>query len=146
MCSRAGGGVPGIRKDADYKGGGAFKYYALEQYEETLKNSRHQDGEQLELDSAKSPFEQYVFFADDKLAHAAQPKNGKLEIDLKNLYPDIDIAESISNLLGKPIRRRTADSVTFTDGTVEKTDPATMTEPEKQRLTALLRPYLWWGE
>ena len=141
-----GGGVPGIRKDADYKGGGAFKYYALEQYEETLKNSRHQDGEQLELDSAKSPFEQYVFFADDKLAHAAQPKNGKLEINLKNLYPDIDIAESISNILGKPIRRRTADSVTFTDGTVEKTDPATMTEPEKQRLTALLRPYLWWGE
>jgi len=136
------------------EGGGHFlKYYTLEQYEETLKNSRYQDGEQLELDSAKSPFEQYVFFADDKLAHVVAPKKGRgksgggeLEIKLQNLYLDIDIAESLSNILGKPIRRRCADSVTFADGTVEKTDPTTMTEQEKRHFIALIRPYLWWGE
>lgn len=123
-----------------------LKYYTLEQYEETLKNSRYDDGEQLTLDSTKSPFEQYVFFGDAKLAQAAKPlKNGKLKINLRGLYPDVDIAESLANIVGKPIRRRTADSVTFADGTTEKTDPATMTEEEKLHFVSLIRPYLWWG-
>lgn len=123
-----------------------LKYYTLEQYEETLKNSRYDDGEQLTLDSTKSPFEQYVFFGDDKLAQAAKPlKNGKLKINLRGLYPDIDVAESLANVLGKPIRRRIAGSVTFADGTTEKTDPATMTEEEKLHFVSLIRSYLWWG-
>ena len=125
-----------------------FKYYSLEQYEETLKNACYnEDGKYLNIDSAKSPFEQYVFCNDDKFAHAVKPlKEGKLEINLHNLYPDIDIAESLSNILGKPIRRRTADEVTFADGTVEKINPANMTEAEKQHFIALIKPYLWWGE
>ena len=123
-----------------------LKYYTLEQYEETLKNARYEDGEQLELDSLKSPFEQYVFFGDDKLAHAVKPlKNGELKINLQDLYPDIDIAESISNVLGKTIRHRSVDTVTFSDGTTEKTNPATMTEKEKQHFISLIKPYLWWG-
>ena len=124
-----------------------FKYYALEQYEETLRNARYKDGEQLEIDSLKSPFEQYVFFSDDKLTHAVKPlKNGKLKINLHDLYRDIDVAEALSNALGKPIRRRTTDKVTFTDDTVEKINPATMTEEEKQHFISLIKPYLWWGE
>ena len=137
----------GISKESDYIGGGAFKYYTLEQYEETLKNSRYGDGEQLEIDSMKSPFEQYVFFGNDKLAHAVKPSsNGKLTINLHDLYPDVDIAESLSNILGKPIRRRTANTVTFSDGTSEPIDPATMTEEEKRHFISLIKPYLWWGE
>lgn len=137
----------GINKEVKYKGGGAFKYYTLEQYEETLNNARYKDGQQLEIDSLKSPFEQYVFFGDDKLSHAVKPhKNGELKINLSDLYPDIDIAESLANLLGKPIRTRTADSITFADGSVEKTNPATMTEEEKRHFIALMKPYLWWGE
>ncbi len=94
----------------------------------------------------KSPFQQYVFFGDDKLAHAAQPsENGKLDINLQDLYPDIDIAESLSNVLGKPIRCLTTNSVTFIDGTTEKTNPATMTEEEKRHFLSLIKPYLWWG-
>ncbi len=124
-----------------------LKYYTLEQYEETLKNAHYQDGIQLELDSEKSPFAQYIFFGDDKLAHAVKPlKNGNLKIDLHNLYPDINIAESLSNILGKPIRKHTADSVIFADGTVEKTNPKTMTEKEKRHFISLIKPYLWWGE
>ena len=123
------------------------KYYTLEQYEETLRNARYEDGEQFQLESMKSPFEQYVFFGDDKLAHAVKlQKNGELEINLHNLYVDIDIAESLSNILGKPIRKRTADTVSFTDGSTEKTNPATMNEQEKQRFISLIKPYLWWGE
>ncbi len=130
-----------------------LKYYKLEQYEETLKEARYDSGRRvtsLELDSTKSPFEQYVFFGDDKLAGAVKPlKNGKLKINLHDLYrdyQDIDIAETLSNALGKPIRRRTADSVTFADGTTEKTDPATMTEEEKRHFISLIKSYLWWGE
>lgn len=124
-----------------------LKYYTLEQYEETLKNSRYKDGDQLEIDSLKSPFEQYVFFGDDKLAHAVQSvKNGKLKINLKDLYKDIDIAESLSNILGKPIRRRATNEVVFADGTTEKINPAKMTEEEKQHFITLIKPYLWWGE
>ncbi len=123
-----------------------FKYYALEQYEETLRNSRYKDGKQLELDSAKSPFGQYVFFGDDKLAYCVEPlKNGKLKIDLHQLYPDIDIAESLANILGKQIRKRTADSVTFADSSNEKINPAKMNEEEKMHFISLLKPYLWWG-
>lgn len=124
-----------------------LKYYTLEQYEETLKNARYEDGEQLELDSIKSPFEQYVFFGDDKLAHTVQPsKNGTFDINLQDLYPDIDIAESLSNVLGKTIRRRSANTVAFTDGTTEKINPDSMTEEEKQHFISLLKSYLWWGE
>ncbi|MDD9859221.1 MAG: site-specific DNA-methyltransferase [Nitrospira sp.] len=129
-----------------------LKYYTLEQYEETLRNSRYEDGQHLELDSTRSPFEQYVFFGDDKLAHAVKPgrgrgkPGGRLDINIHRLYPDIDLAESLSHILGKPVRRRTADSVTFEDGRTEKTDPAKMTETEKRRVVSLLKPYLWWGE
>ena len=124
-----------------------LKYYTLEQYEETLRNARYEDGEQLELDSLKSPFEQYVFFGDDKLAHAVKPsKNDTLEISLRKLYSDIDIAESLSNVLGKTIRSRSADTVIFADGTTEKINPETMTEEEKRYFISLIKPYLWWGE
>ena len=141
-----GGDQSSISIKNNYKGGGCFKYYTLEQYEETLKNSHYEDGKQLELDSTKSPFEQYVFFGDDKLAHVVKLlKNNKLKINLHQLYPDIDIAESLSNILGKPIRGRTADNVTFADGSTEKTNPAKMSEKEKMHFISLLKPYLWWG-
>ncbi len=138
----------GISKEIKkYKGGGAFKYYTMEQYEETLRNSRYEDSKQLEIDSTRSPFEQYVFFGDDKLAHAVKSsKNGELDINLQDLYPDIDIAESLSNILGKQIRKRNADSVIFEDGTIEKTDSTRMTKKEKQHFISLIKPYLWWGE
>ena len=124
-----------------------LKYYTMEQYEETLRNARYEDGEQFQLDSMKSPFEQYVFFGDDKLAHAVKlQKNGELEINLHRLYADIDIAESLSNILGKTIRERTADTVSFADGSTEKTNPTTMNEQEKRHFISLIKPYLWWGE
>ena len=136
-----------ISSKAGYQGGGVFKYYALEQYEETLKKARYADGEQLELDSTKSPFEQYVFFNDDKFTHTVKLlKNGKLSVNLRDLYPDIDIAESIANILGKQIQRRTGNTVTFVDGTTEKINPAKMTGEERQHFISLLKPYLWWGE
>lgn len=111
-----------------------------------MKNSRYDDGEQLTLDSTKSPFENTSSSETTSSPKAVRPlKNGKLKIKLRDLYPNVDVVESLANIVGKPIRRRTADSVTFTDGTTEKTDPATMTEEEKLHFVSLIRPYLWWG-
>ena len=125
-----------------------FKYYTLEQYEETLKNSRYQeDSTQVTIDSEKSPFEQYVFFGDDKLSNAVKPqKSGEIKIDLKGLYKDTSIAETLSHATGKPIRSIAEDSVTFTDGTVQKISSDKMTEKEKLEFISLIKPYLWWGE
>ena len=52
----------------------------------------------------------------------------------------------MKKVLGKTIRTRTEDTVTFTDGSTEKIDPATMTEEQKQHFLSLIKPYLWWGE
>ena len=124
-----------------------LKYYSLEQYEETLRKMHYSDSEQLELDSAKSPFEQYVFFGDNKFAHAIRLlKNGKLKIEFGKLYSNINIAESLSNILGKQIRRISSDTVVFDDDSVEKINPSAMTEAEKQHFIKLMRPYLWWGQ
>ena len=68
-----------------------------------------------------------------------------LKSNLRGLYSDVDITESLANIVGKPIRRRTADSVTFADGAMEKTDPTTMNDEEKLHFVSLIRPYLWWG-
>ena len=62
------------------------------------------------------------------------------------MYPDIDIAETLANALGMPVRVRTANSVVFADGSEQKINPAKMNAEEKQRSVSLLRPYLWWGE
>ena len=47
-------------------------------------------------------------------------KNNKVKVDLSKLYSDIDVAETLSNLLGKWIKRITSDYVEFEDG--EKID------------------------
>ncbi len=67
---------------------------------------------------------------------------------LESLFTGADVGgrESLSNILGKPVRKRTADSVIFADGSTEKTQPASMTEEEKRRRVSLIKPYLWWGE
>ena len=110
MKKVVGGHQSGISKGSDYKGGGFFKYYSLEQYEETLRASTYNDGEYALLDSNKTPFQQYIFFADEKFAHAVK-RGGKdkIKINLGDLYPDIDIAESLANVLGRRIRRRDSD-------------------------------------
>ena len=140
----------GISKTVAYKGGGAFKYCALEQYEETLKQMRYKDGDLLDAAPHKTAFEQYVFLADDKFAHAVSAagkgKGGKIKIDLAALYADADLPETLANLIGSPLRRRTADFAEFANGERIATNPAKMTEDEKLALIRRLRPILWWGE
>ena len=66
----------GISKDTNWQGGGFFKYYELEQYEETLANTVYENHDMLVIGD-KSPYEQYVFMKDEKMLRA-------LEIDYEN--------------------------------------------------------------
>jgi adenine-specific DNA-methyltransferase len=72
-----------------------------------------------------------------------------LDIDFDKLYPNIDFAETISNLLGLPIKKITKTSVILQDEDSEreiKTDYKSMNESEKLAFVRLLKPAIWWGE
>lgn len=99
-----------LSKDINWNGGGFFKYYELEQYEDALRKSVY--------NPTKDKLENIDFSLSEK-----QAKEG-LEIDLKKetarfvfekLYPDVDIAETISSLFGKKIKKISKDKVIFED-------------------------------
>ena len=127
----------GISKEVkEYKGGGFFKYYELEQYEEALANCKYKDGDLYNRASDKA-YQDYVFMKDEKMLSALEIdyKNNKVKVDLNNLYPDIDIAETLSNLTGKWIRAIKENEVEFTDGSKINT---------KDLDYKLIKPLIWW--
>jgi hypothetical protein len=119
----------GISKEKDVKekynennAGGFFKYYELEQYEEILRKAKY-----LEPKEQKTLFDKdfnYLFSIDPKMLDAVELdyENNKVKVDLTKIYPEkqIDIAETLSNLKGKWIKRMSEDEVEFEDG--EKVD------------------------
>ena len=62
-------------------------------------------------------------------------ENNKVKVDLSKLYSNIDIPETLSNLLGKWIKRITYDYVEFEDG--ERIDL-------KNLDYKLIKPLIWW--
>jgi len=57
----------GISKEVkEYQGGGFFKYYELEQYEEALANCKYEDGDLFNAPK-RSPYQEYVFLKDEKM-------------------------------------------------------------------------------
>ncbi|MDI6699116.1 MAG: site-specific DNA-methyltransferase [Candidatus Saccharicenans sp.] len=132
----------GISKEVkEYQGGGFFKYYELEQYEEALANCKYEDGDLFNA-PGRSPYQEYVFMKDEKMLKALEIdyKKGKVKIDLSKLYPNIDIAETLSNLTGKWIRQIKSQnlkikSVVFEDGN----------EIDIENLDyRLIKPLIWW--
>jgi adenine specific DNA methylase Mod len=127
----------GISKEVkEYQGGGFFKYYELEQYEEALANCKYEESDLFNSPS-KTPYQEYVFMKDEKMLKALEIdyKNKKVKVDLNKLYPDIDIAETLSNLTGKWIKKITDSEVEFEDGTKINT---------KDLDYKLIKPLIWW--
>jgi adenine specific DNA methylase Mod len=128
----------------DYQGGGFFKYYELEQYEEALANCKYEDGDLFNA-PGRNPYQEYVFMKDEKMLKAVEIDYEKntVKVDLTKLYPDpsaplgtsIDIAETLSNLTGKWIKKVSADEVEFEDGTKINT---------KDLDYKLIKPLIWW--
>lgn len=126
----------GISKDVNWQGGGFFKYYELEQYEETLANTVYENCDVF-IAGNKSPYEQYIFLKDEKMLRVLEIdyENNKVKVDLSKLYPNIDIAETLSNLLGKWIKRITPDFVEFEDGQRIEYDNLDY---------RIIKPLIWW--
>lgn len=120
-------------------GPGLFcKIVALEQYEDTLSRAVYAEDEDLFRNTKTDLFSQYVFFRDLKLVEGLEidKKTKKVSVQLDRLYPDIDLAETLSCITGKWIRQITAEEVVFDDGS-----RASLTDPDWR----LLRPLIFWG-
>ncbi|HPM08811.1 MAG TPA: site-specific DNA-methyltransferase, partial [Candidatus Pacearchaeota archaeon] len=121
----------GISKEINWQGGGFFKYYELEQYEDVLKRANYSPTEKelQKIDfnfstlenGAKAERKKQI---EDSFSLSEKLADKGLEVDLKKekarfvfekLYPDVDIAETISNLFGKKIKKIGKDKVIFED-------------------------------
>ncbi len=135
----------GISKEKDVKekyneknAGGFFKYYELEQYEDTLRRVKYEDAD-LFSNPYQDIYNQYIFMRDLKMLHALEINydNNKVKVDLTKLYENIDIAETLSNLIGKMIKKVNRSGVVFED---EDED-----EINTQNLDyKLIKPLIWW--
>jgi len=142
------GDKSGISKEVNWKGSGFFKYYELEQYEDTLRKVKYEDSNLFE-NPYEEPYGQYIFMKDLKLLEALEIdyNKNKVKVDLSRLYDDIDIPETLSNLLGKGIKRITPDLVEFEDGTkvnIKDLDYIEFPNGEKEDLYKLIKPLIWW--
>ncbi|MBI2486727.1 MAG: site-specific DNA-methyltransferase [Deltaproteobacteria bacterium] len=135
----------GISKNIkDYQGGGFFKYYEFERYEDALRKVKYDDSD-LFGSPYQDPYSQYIFIRDLKMLEALEVDMGqnKVKVDLSKLYSDpslplrtgIDIPETLSNLKGKWIKRITSNYLEFEDG--EKVDI-------KNLDWKLIKPLIWW--
>ena len=136
LCAHGKNEPCGISKEVNWQGGGFFKYYELEQYEEALANCKYEDGDLFNSPS-KTPYQEYVFMKDEKMLECMEIdyENNKVKVDLDKLYPSIDIAETLSNLTGKWIKKISDDEVEFEDGAKINT---------KDLDYKLIKPLIWW--
>ncbi|MCI7362395.1 MAG: site-specific DNA-methyltransferase, partial [Campylobacter sp.] len=84
----------GISKECEYKGGGAFKYYELENYEEALNNCEYEVNSSKILDYRKSK----------KLIKELN-KEKSIDLEMSGYRKDFDIFTSYSNISGLKIKR-----------------------------------------
>ncbi|MEA3353355.1 MAG: DNA methyltransferase [Campylobacterota bacterium] len=122
-----------LDKDKTLKKGGIIKYYSLETYEDVLSKAQYSLDENSLIDLYKS----------EKLAtdEVINKDKENITISFKNIYNDIDIFETISNVTGMKIKKLYEDRCIFLDGDKEKTI-------DKNELSfseyPFLRKLIWW--
>jgi hypothetical protein len=121
----------GISKDVEFKGGGLFKYYELEQYEQILSVAKYGDVPEPWLNHLKNGETTNCFLFDERLSEAVVGANDSYSIDLSKLYAGIDIKETLHNVYGQRVKSIDGQNVIFADG---KALP----------LLQLLKPLLAW--
>ena len=122
---------PKLSKDLNWSGG-FFKYYQLEQFEDDLRLAKYNPKDD---DLANINFQK-----DEKLLDAIEidRKNEQVKIHFETLYPDVDIAKTLSNLLGKKIKKLNKERVIFEDDMEIQFDEMTY---EKY---PFVKPLIWW--
>ena len=125
----------GISEDNNWQGGGFFKYYSFEQYEETLSKLTFEDKNAL---PNQDIYHQYIFLKDLKLADKVlklDEESKQIKVDLTKLHEQIDIPETLSHLTGKFIKQILKDKVIFTDGS----------EIDINNIDyKIVKPLIWW--
>lgn len=111
------------------------KYFELEQYEDALKKARYEDAPLFQ--GTQDAYTSYAFLRDLKMLEAVEvnKEQNQVQVSLNRLYEGIDLAETLSCLTGKWIKRITKDTVEFQDGTT-----ASLSAPEWDDV----RPLIWW--
>jgi adenine-specific DNA-methyltransferase len=111
------------------------KYFELEQYEDTLGKARYEDAPLFA--GTQDTYTSYVFLRDLKLLNAVKvdKKKNKVEVDLDKLYDGIDLAETLSCLTGKWVKRIAKNTVEFQDGTT-----SSLSGPKWEDV----KPLIWW--
>lgn len=118
------------------------KYSSLEQYEDVLRRAVYADAEPLFVQA--DPYNQYVFLRDLKLLDNAETGEAVMTLDfeqdavhvhLDRLYPDVDVAETLSCVTGQRIRRLTGDEVEFENG-----EHMRLSDPPWEAV----KPLIWW--
>lgn len=128
-----------VARDNKYKGGGMFQYYELEQYEDVLAKAQYQ------WQDKNSDVEHYSFMQDQKLLEALEvdyeKKNAKVVFE--KIYPDIDIAETLSNLSAKPIKELTEDYCVLIDRETGEEMKIVYNEMTFEKYP-WIKPLIWW--
>ena len=127
---------PHLSKDVNWKAVDFLSITSLSNTKTSLKNCKYGDGDLFSKISEKA-YQDYVFMKDEKMLKVLEidNKTRKAKIDLKKLYPNIDIAETLSNLTGKWIKEINGDEVEFADGT-----KINMKDLDYK----LIKPLIWW--
>jgi len=139
----------GISKDEDVKqnyneknAGGFFKYYELESYEDTLKNAVYNP-----LPDKKANINLKLL-----LTYSEKLSNKGLQIDwqkekayytFEKLYQNIDLAETISNLIGAKIKKQAKDTLTLYDPQTKQEKTINLKELTFEEYP-FLKPLIWW--
>ena len=122
----------GISKEVEFKGGGAFRYYELESYEESLEQCEYVLDKDSIIDYRKSR----------KLIKALN-KDEAINLDMSGYRENFDILHTMANVLGLKIQRLFLDSkgiecVEFDNGDIVSSDNVDLCKYPK--LTKLI----WW--
>ncbi|MEM2153892.1 MAG: DNA methyltransferase [Nitrososphaeria archaeon] len=120
-----------------WKGGGFFKYFELEQYEDILRKTKYLPSKDVP-DLFNEDFS-YIFMPDPKLLDAlvVDTQKNKFDFDFSKIYPNVDVVETISFLFGKKVKKVAADHIIFEDG--EK-----LFLNDLQKYTQQIKNLIWW--
>ena len=124
------GDTAGISEKIQWKGGGFFKYYELEQYEDTLRKCKYDSDKNIDMK---------LFYDSEKLLDALTIEEENAYLDFSKLYKDVDVAETLSNILGEKIKSINLENVEFEDGT------RISLKKIKWENNKALKPLIWWG-
>lgn len=124
------GDKAGISQKINWNGGGFFKYYELEQYEDTLRKCNYTSSEEIDMK---------LFYNSEKLLDALIIDEENAYLDFTKLYNNVDVPETLSNILGKKIKSIESDKVNFEDNTTIDLNNIEWTKNKA------LKPLIWWG-